>query len=218
MSSRLSIRCAGVLSDLSFVACLGLIAGCGSAVEDASSEPTAPAPMPNANAGAGPSSTPSASAPPPAPASPGPTPGPAPTSPEAPAVDPEGAPVGAEGVAAVDACQALGTTDACGACVCSECQSELDACLRVPGCAEILACVRESGCSGRECYCGEASLAECVRDAADGPCKDAVLAAPGGKAPTLEDSSGGPASDASLRVSDCAESDEVCGDVCGLED
>ncbi len=219
MSSRLSIRRAGVLSKLSFAAWLGLGAGCGSAVEDDSSDPVAPAPMlmPTSNPGTGPSPTPSAEAPPaPAPTSPSMSPAP---SPAQPAVDPEGpTPAGTEGVAAVDACEALGSGDACGACVCGQCQSELDTCLRVPGCAEILACVRESGCSGRDCYCGEASLTECIRGEGDGPCKEVVLAAPGGRAPTLEDSSGGPASDASLGVSDCAENDEVCADVCGLAD
>jgi hypothetical protein len=120
-----------------------------------------------------------------------------------------------EGIAASQACDALGAVDACGACVCSACATELEACLGVPGCAEILICVRESGCAGRACYCGEASLAECIRGEADGPCKDIVLAAPGGKAPSLEDGSGGPASDAALGVSDCAEEEDVCGAECG---
>ena len=117
---------------------------------------------------------------------------------------------------AADPCGTLGA-DACGTCVCSECSAELDACLGVPGCAEILVCVRESGCSGRDCYCGGAGLTECIRGEADGPCKDVLLAAPGGRAPSLEDPSGGPASDAALEVADCA-GDGVCSDACELRD
>jgi hypothetical protein len=141
-----------------------------------------------------------------------------PTPANTPVVPSETQPAAVDGSASVDACSALGDGDACGSCVCAECRSELDACLGVPGCAEILACVRESGCSGRECYCGDASLTECVRGDANGPCQEAVLAAPGGKAPSITDPSGGPASDAALNVSDCADQDDTCEDVCALGD
>jgi hypothetical protein len=216
MSSRSSVRCTRFVSALSLVVCLGPSAGCGSPEEPGSSDP---APTASGGAASSPASSP---APSPA-ASPSPSPSPAPPSPtpaspssEAPAATPEASdPAAVEGIAASQACDALGAVDACGACVCSACASELEACLGVPGCAEILVCVRESGCAGRACYCGEASLAECLRGEADGPCKDIVLAAPGGKAPTLEDGSGGPASDAALGVSDCAEEQDVCGAACG---
>lgn len=114
------------------------------------------------------------------------------------------------------ACAEVGTSDACGACVCSECGSELDTCADTPGCPEILACVRENGCSGTDCFCGDAALARCFNGGGDGPCKDVVLAAPGGREPTLDDPSGGPASDAALEVGECADDDDRCADVCDV--
>lgn len=211
MKSRVSVRCVWGVSKLSFVAGLSLGLGCGSGGEEGASSPGAPAP---AGASAGPAAPPSPSA--------APSPSPAPASPslvptraDAPALTPDAsAPAGVEGVSVSDACDVLGSVDPCGACVCSECPNELAACLGVPGCAEILLCVGESGCSGRECYCGAAGLTECIGGAADGPCKDVVLAAPGGKAPSLADASGGPASDAALRVSGCAEAAGSCRDAC----
>jgi hypothetical protein len=125
-------------------------------------------------------------------------------------------PASVDGANVGTACAELGTSDACGACVCTECGSELDTCANTPGCAEILACVRENACSGSDCYCGDASLARCFNGGGDGPCKDAVLAAPGGREPTLEDPSGGPASDAALEVGDCADDDDRCADVCDV--
>ena len=72
---------------------------------------------------------------------------------------------------------------------------------------------------------GDASVqdgaAQLVADALALPPGTRVLdacAAPGGKAPTLEYPSGGPASDAALRVADCAADDDACEDVCGLSD
>jgi hypothetical protein len=117
-----------------------------------------------------------------------------------------------------DACAALSGSDECATCVCSECASELDACAGTPGCAEILACVRENDCSGSDCYCGDVRLTECFRGEANGPCKDVVLAAPGGREPTVANPSGGPASDAALDVADCADSDNRCADVCNIGD
>jgi hypothetical protein len=114
------------------------------------------------------------------------------------------------------ACAELATNDACGACVCTECGSELDTCANTPGCPEILACVRENGCSGTDCFCGDAALTRCFNGGGDGPCKDAVLAAPGGREPTLDDPSGGPASDAALEVGECADDDDTCADVCDV--
>jgi hypothetical protein len=114
------------------------------------------------------------------------------------------------------ACAAVDTSDACGACVCEECREPLDTCANTPGCPEILACVRENGCSGTDCFCGDAALPRCFAGNGNGPCKDVVLAAPGGKEPSLNDPSGGPASDAALDVGDCADDDDTCADVCDV--
>lgn len=125
-------------------------------------------------------------------------------------------PASIDGANVGTACADVGTSDACGACVCSECSSELDTCANTPGCPEILACVRENGCTGTDCFCGDASLTRCFNGGGDGPCKDAVLAAPGGREPTLDDPSGGPASDAALEVGECADDDDRCADVCDV--
>lgn len=125
-------------------------------------------------------------------------------------------PVASDASTAGKACEALGTSDACAACVCGACSSELDACAGTVGCAEILTCVRENGCSGSDCYCGDARLSECFEGGGDGPCKDAVLAAPGSREPTLQHPSAGPATDAALEVADCADEEERCADVCDL--
>jgi hypothetical protein len=116
-----------------------------------------------------------------------------------------------------DVCSALGSDDACGNCVCGACASELEICAETPGCAEILTCVRESGCAGSECYCGDERLTQCAAGGGNGPCKAAVLAAPGGKEPTLLNPSGGPASDAALAIANCAEEDNSCADVCDVD-
>jgi hypothetical protein len=125
-------------------------------------------------------------------------------------------PASVDGANVGAACAELGTSDACGACVCSECGSELDTCANTPGCPDILACVRENGCSGTDCFCGDAALPRCFNGGGDGPCKDVVLAAPGGREPTLNDPSGGPASDAALEVGECADDDDRCADVCDV--
>jgi hypothetical protein len=127
-------------------------------------------------------------------------------------------PASSEGSAFSDACAVQSGSDACATCVCNECASELADCSGTPGCAEILACVRENGCSGSDCYCGDARLTECFRGEGNGPCRDVVLAAPGGREPTVSDPSGGPASDAALEVADCADADNRCADVCDLGD
>ena len=214
MHRRGSVRIVGVLSSLLSVAWLWASVACGGASEEEGPAPSTSAP-PVSTASGGSAPTPR---PDPAPGGSnvsGDTESPAAAS-DTPLIPDRTDPAGAGGAGAVDACSALGSGDACGTCVCGECRAEVDACLGVPGCAEILACVRESGCSGRECYCGDASLTECVRGEANGPCRDVVLAAPGGKAPTIVDASGGPASDAALDVSDCADEDDTCQEVCSL--
>ena len=101
---------------------------------------------------------------------------------------------------------------------CTRCAEELETCSTVEGCVEILACVRTSGCSGRDCYCGEASLTECLAGQAQGPCVEVVLRAPGASPPTLQSRSAGPASDAALQVADCAQARNACRDVCEAGD
>jgi len=122
------------------------------------------------------------------------------------------APVAAEVSPVEDTCAAL--DDVCAACLCSECGDELEVCAGTPGCPEILACVRENGCSGDDCYCGTASLPACLAGAGNGPCKNILLAAPGGREPTFDNPSGGPASDAALSIADCAEEDDQCTNAC----
>ena len=117
-----------------------------------------------------------------------------------------------------DGCAALGSTDACAACICDRCGDTLQTCVETDGCPAILVCVRESGCTGRDCFCGDASLVECLQGEGNGPCRDAILAAPGGRAPTAQDPSAGPASDAAQQVGDCAEDDEQCSELCVFED
>ena len=81
---------------------------------------------------------------------------------------------------------------------------------------DILACVRDNGCSGTDCFCGDAALPSCFSGGGNGPCKNVVLAAPGGREPTLDNPSGGPASDAALEVGECADDDDGCADVCDV--
>jgi len=216
MFRRGSVRVVGVLSGLWSLVWLGSSLACGGADAEEPASPSPPTPPVSTSSG-GSTSTPEQSPPPAAPSTPGSSEG-SPSPSDTPIVPDPTQPAAVDGAAAVDACSALGSSEACGTCVCSECRSELDACLGVPGCAEILACVRESGCTGRDCYCGDASLTECVRGEANGPCQEVVLAAPGGKAPSITDPSGGPASDAALSVSDCADDDDTCQDVCSLGD
>jgi hypothetical protein len=143
-------------------------------------------------------------------------PSPAPSNPSPSAGEGGSRPASIDATGISAACGELDTNDACGACVCSECGDTLDACAATPGCPEILACVRENACSGTDCFCGDATLTRCFAGEGDGPCKDAVLAAPGGREPTLSDPSGGPASDAALAVGECAEDDDGCADVCDV--
>lgn len=117
--------------------------------------------------------------------------------------------------AAIDGCPDP-ETDGCAACVCRSCGAQLDTCAGIEGCSEILDCVLTSGCLGLDCYCGTESAAACLQGRSDGPCKEAVLAAPGGREPTLRNQSAGPATDAALTISECAEANDECKDLCGL--
>jgi hypothetical protein len=97
-------------------------------------------------------------------------------------------------------------TNACGSCLCSGCQQELQTCQATAGCEDIAQCVLDSGCTSIDCYCGTHALAECLAGQSDGPCKDVILNAPGGHEPSLQDISAGPAADAALAVGSCATS------------
>jgi hypothetical protein len=194
------------------LACLLLAAACGSDVSGGSDNPkpdqarTGTAPSSETAGNLAPSSTTSTTGSPDAPARPtsiaDASAGGPPTTP-APSVN--------------ESCGAL-AADACAACLCEVCRQVLDACAGTPGCPEILACVQESACSGSDCFCGDASLPACVAGRANGPCKEAVLAAPAGRQPTLTNPSGGPASDAALGVAQCAEDDVRCREACGFAD
>src|SRR5690349_15985063 len=107
-------------------------------------------------------------------------------------------------------CHACATDD-CGHCVCSECATAAEECERRQGCAAIAACVLEAGCEGAACFCGSASALRCLAGEANGPCKDVILSAPGGRSPTLDDPSGGPAADAAVALGACTQPDRKSG-------
>lgn len=125
-------------------------------------------------------------------------------------------------LAAEVSCEPMGQASkpnraACADCVARKCQPELKRCEKTPGCTQILMCVERSGCSGRDCYCGTASVFSCLAGNANGPCKNAVLRAPGGRKPTWLRPSAGPASDAAIGIAECADDDDRCGEVCEVE-
>lgn len=111
-------------------------------------------------------------------------------------------------------CNSLGQIDACGSCACQQCPDALERCANTPGCADILTCVAAAGCTGRDCYCGNASALRCAAGEGDGPCKEVVLAAPGGREPTLEGPSAGPASDAAESLGECLQANDACAQLC----
>jgi hypothetical protein len=102
----------------------------------------------------------------------------------------------------------------CAQCACMKCAVVLRTCETTPGCSDIAACVRASACAGTACYCGTSSLLECANGGGNGPCKAAMLAAPGGKPPTAADPSAGPASDALVAVNQCMQDPNGCGSSC----
>jgi hypothetical protein len=108
-----------------------------------------------------------------------------------------GAPGGSEAI-----CSSSG--DACGSCLCDQCEDEVDGCAGTAGCFEIVACARLNECVGFACFCGSVDPITCATSGqADGPCVDATLAAPGSRLPTLANPSAGPASDAALELANC---------------
>jgi hypothetical protein len=111
-------------------------------------------------------------------------------------------------------CLACAAGDACSSCACQSCAAEIHGCEDTPGCFEIAACVKLAGCVGVDCYCGTDTPAACANGGGNGPCKEAILSAPGGKAPTLAQPSGGPASDAVAALATCMQGPSTCGSVC----
>jgi hypothetical protein len=101
----------------------------------------------------------------------------------------------------------------CGRCLCSGCQQQLETCQNTPGCEDIAQCVIDSGCTDVDCYCGTHALVECLQGQSDGPCKAVILSAPGGREPSLQDASAGPAATAALDVGSCATG-SACGASC----
>jgi hypothetical protein len=145
-------------------------------------------------------------------------PSPGSQSPDAASPPPSSAPLvcGEEpaGTDFVASCLACAADDTCAQCLCTDCTPAMEACSRTEGCPEILACARETACAGRDCYCGDASLAACAAGEARGPCRDTFLQAPGGRAPTLGNPSAGPASDRALDIVQCLEDSERCRALC----
>jgi hypothetical protein len=104
--------------------------------------------------------------------------------------------------------------DACEQCLCSSCTEQLQACAATAGCPELLVCIRDHHCQGIACYCGTFDALACANGEANGPCKAAILDAPGGRVPTLLSPSAGPASDAALAISRCEQSGQPCAQAC----
>ena len=108
-----------------------------------------------------------------------------------------------------------GATDECAHCVCRECAAEAEACELRDGCSAIAACVLETGCTGTACFCGTADTLRCLSGAANGPCKEVISSAPGGRSPTLDNPSAGPAADAAVALGACTEPPSgVCAPDC----
>jgi hypothetical protein len=106
------------------------------------------------------------------------------------------------------------STNACDECLCTSCTSELEACKSTSGCPEIAACIKRSGCRGVDCYCGTFDAVSCAAGQANGPCKSAILDAPGGRVPTLLSPSAGPASDKAVAISVCTQPGHACAMAC----
>lgn len=111
-------------------------------------------------------------------------------------------------------CLGCAAGDACASCACQSCAAEIHVCEDTPGCLEIAACVKLTSCVGVDCYCGTDTAATCANGGGNGPCKAAILNAPGGKAPTLLQPSGGPASDAVTALATCMQDMSKCGSLC----
>jgi hypothetical protein len=103
---------------------------------------------------------------------------------------------------------------ACEKCLCTECTDELQHCAKTSGCPEITACIRAAQCTGVDCYCGTFDAVSCAAGQSNGPCKAAILAAPGSRVPTVLNPSAGPASDAAAAISGCMQPGQGCAAAC----
>ena len=111
-----------------------------------------------------------------------------------------------------DACS---TGNACVACLCQHCPMQVETCEATPGCQEIANCVATNRCNGLACDCGTVDELSCAAGQADGPCRDVILNAPGGRKPTLANQSAGPATDAAIALGNCgAMPNNGCVDSC----
>jgi len=109
-----------------------------------------------------------------------------------------------------------GEVSPCDDCLAGVCPAVLERCDDTPGCGAIVACARSNGCEQDECYCGTVNLLLCTTTGqANGPCRDVMLAAPGGHAPTFVDQNAGPASLAASGVGECRVTSDECRTVCG---
>ncbi len=106
----------------------------------------------------------------------------------------------------------------CERCLCTNCVEELQTCAETSGCPEIAACIQASECTGIDCYCGTFDALACAGGQSDGPCKSAILAAPGSREPSLVDPSAGPASDAAIAISTCTQPGASCAESCSADD
>jgi hypothetical protein len=104
--------------------------------------------------------------------------------------------------------------DACEQCLCSSCTDQVQACAATQGCPELVVCIRANNCEGIACYCGTFDPIACANGEANGPCKAAILEAPGARVPTLISPSAGPASDAAVAISHCQQSGQPCASTC----
>ena len=128
----------------------------------------------------------------------------------------EGSPAGTAGAAGAsfeERCLGAAAND-CEECACTHCSVQLQTSAETSGCPEITACIRTSGCTGVDCYCGTFDAAACASGQADGPCRSAMLNAPGGKMPTLLSPSAGPAADAAVAIDGCMHAAEPGAAAC----
>jgi hypothetical protein len=106
-------------------------------------------------------------------------------------------------------------SDACTACLCRQCPTQVKTCESTSGCQAIAECVATSKCTGLDCYCGTADTLSCAAGTANGPCRDVILSAPGGRKPTVTNQSAGPAADAATAVGNCgSKADTGCTASC----
>jgi hypothetical protein len=107
-------------------------------------------------------------------------------------------------------------SEACSACLSSECPEAIQTCRATPGCEAISACAQGTDCVDDACYCGTINLFLCATTGqGNGPCRDVALAAPDAHEPTPAVPNAGPAAEAARLVGNCRRASAGCRDVCG---